>query len=676
MRLKDSIESIRGVGDKVSKLYKRLHIETVENLIYHFPRRFEDYSNVSTIMDLSPGPITLKVQVKSVTGRYVRRGLHITEGLVSDDTGSIKLTWFNQPYRVKALKKKVWYFVSGEYAFQKDRYSITNPSMELASSFTKNTARIVPIYPETKGLKSHQIRKHVAELLPLIRSLEESIPPMIMDEQQLISHAQAVEWIHFPNSEVEITTAKKRLGFEELYEISLASALNRQDVMQNKGPQIQIDEELAMRYVAGLSFKLTDAQRKTAWKILKDMSTSKPMNRLLEGDVGSGKSVVAGMAAVMAVASGYQVAYMAPTEILARQQYEELGRLLSTFGVKPELVIGAMKPTFKKEVFSRSESGESNFIVGTHALIQDEPVFQNLGLVIVDEQHRFGVKQREKLMGKARTLPHVLTMTATPIPRSLALTLYGELDISVIDQLPAGRQPVVTKIVSPSQRQEVYAQMEQQLSAGRQGYVICPLVDESDKLGVKSVNEEFKRLDTGPFKHRNIALLHGKLKSQEKEAVMNDFTAGKYDLLVATTVIEVGVNVPNATVMLVEGAERFGLAQLHQLRGRIRRSQHQPFCYLMPSTVQRPSQRLRAMESTDDGFKLAELDLELRGPGQIYGVAQSGVLDLRMASLSDVKLIAAARAAAKQSVDKQIDLAKYPRLCSRVNKLRKITTLN
>lgn len=670
------IAAIKGVGDKVSKLYKRLNVKSVEDLIYHFPRRYEDYSRVTPIKSIKPGVVTLKVQVASVNGRYARRGLHITEALVKDDTGSIKLTWFNQPYRAKALKQKVWYYVSGEYTYQGDRYSIVNPSMEQVSSFPKNTARIVPIYPETKGLKSHQIRKHITELMPQIRKLEETLPEFVIKDQGLLAHAEAVENLHFPKSGNQLEGAKARIGFEELYEISLASALNKQAAASKEGPSIPIDEQLARDYVQALDYKLTDAQRKSAWQILKDMASPEPMNRLLEGDVGSGKSVVAGLAALMAIKGGYQTVYMAPTEILARQQYEDLGQMLSKFGVKSELLIGSLNAKQRSESIKSIKSGQADFVVGTHALIQDGPVFKKLGLVIVDEQHRFGVKQREKLMGKAKTLPHVLTMTATPIPRSLALTLYGELDVSIIDQLPPGRKPVKTKIVNPASRQSVYAQIEEQLQAGRQGYVICPLVDDSDKLGVKSVTEEFKRLDTGPFKQRAIGLLHGKLKSEEKERIMAEFVAGKLDLLVATTVVEVGVNVANATVMLIEGAERFGLAQLHQLRGRIRRSKYQPYCFLMPSAGVKPARRLRAMETTNDGFKLAELDLELRGPGQIYGVAQSGELDLRLANLRDIRLVKAARDAAFKTLEERVELIQYPRLQARLAKLRKITNLN
>ena len=482
--------------------------------------------------------------------------------------------------------------------------------------------------------------------------------------------------LHFPKSADELNKAKDRLGFEELYEISLAGLLNKQDLARQKGLKLKFNAATAKKFVDSLPFKLTNAQRRAAWQALKDIDSIEPMNRLVEGDVGSGKSVVAAMAVLMAAKSGYQTAYMAPTEILARQQYEALGQLLGSFGVKTELYISALSTKDRKAADKFIEAGQANLIVGTHALIQKHPKFHSLALVVIDEQHRFGVGQREKLLGKAIKTPHVLTMTATPIPRTLSLTLYGELDVSVIDELPPGRQPVTSEIATPANRAKVYEAIEGEIAKGRQAYVICPLVDESDTLGVKSVTEESKRLDAGPFKQRKVAMLHGKLKSDDKETIMRDFAAGKYDILVSTTVVEVGVNVPNASVMLVEGAERFGLAQLHQLRGRIRRSSFKPLFYMMTSEVTAPPKRLRYVASTDDGFKLAELDLKLRGPGEIYGHRQHGELDLRMAKLTDIKQIKRAKEAAEKTVAAGINLLQYPRLSARVNSLRKITNLN
>ena len=676
MELVTSIQYIKGVGERTAGLLAKLGVDTVEDLIYHFPRRYEDYSKVVEIKDVKPGPLSLRVRVRSVHKRYARRGLHITEALVEDNSGPLKIVWFNQPYRAVALKTDKEYFVSGDYAYQGDRYQMVNPSMELVSAFPKNTARIVPIYPETKGLRSHQIRKLIGELLPLVRDLPESLPDFVVGQEKLMTHAEALVNLHFPTNTDALDQARDRLGFEELYEVILASLLNKQAAEREEGAKITFNQKITVDFVKSLPFQLTDAQRAAAWQVLQDLDDIKPMNRLVEGDVGSGKTIVAAMAILMAAYSGYQTAYMAPTEILARQQYDTLTQLLSSFNIKTELYIGSLSSFERTQANARIKNGEGNLIVGTHALIQKHPIFKNLTLIVIDEQHRFGVNQREVLMGKAKTVPHVLTMTATPIPRSLALTVFGELDISIINQPPAGRKPVITEVASSASRTQLYAKVEEQLKAGRQGYVICPLVDDSDVLGVKSVNEEIKRLNTGIFKHRRIAALHGQLASAEKESIMRSFVAGEYDLLVATTVVEVGVNVPNATVMIIEGAERFGLAQLHQLRGRVRRSDHQAYAFLVPSTHDVPLKRLRAVAATDDGFALAELDLKLRGPGQIYGYQQSGELDLRLAQLTDAKLIARARQAASQTIKKKVNLLDYPRLSAHVNAYRKITNLN
>jgi ATP-dependent DNA helicase RecG len=403
------------------------------------------------------------------------------------------------------------------------------------------------------------------------------------------------------------------------------------------------------------------------------------MNRLVEGDVGSGKTVVAAMAAIMAIRHGYQVALMAPTELLARQHAETMYDLLAPMGMESEvaLLIGSMKQAEKKAVHTIIKEGRAHLLVGTHALITDTVDMHKLGLVIIDEQHRFGVDQRKKLQAKAGHMPHVLSMTATPIPRTLALTLYGELDVSIIDEMPPGRSPVITQIISPNSRQPMYDDIEKQLTEGRQMFVVCPLIEDSEALGkVLSAETVHKGLSQKYFPHRNVGLLHGKMKSDEKDRIMSQFVAGKLDILVSTTVIEVGVNVPNATIMLIEGAERFGLAQAHQLRGRVGRGAHQGYCYLVMSDSKEPTQRLRALVKSTDGFKLAEMDLEIRGPGAIYGQAQSGQLDLRIANLSDVKLIALVRKSAQKFIEAHENISTYPELAKAVQRYRSITNLN
>jgi ATP-dependent DNA helicase RecG len=535
----------------------------------------------------------------------------------------------------------------------------------------------VPVYRETKGFKSSQVRKVIREVMPLIDELEETLPVWIVKKQKLMSRSQAVAEMHFPSSKKALEEAKRRLGFEEVFGLTLAALLNKYELMQEQAIRVPFEEKLAKDFVSNLPFTLTDAQRKAVWQIYKDLENTQPMNRLIEGDVGSGKTVVATMAALMAIKQGYQVALMAPTELLARQHAETIFELLKPISMENtvSLLIGGLKPAQKEDAQARIKSGEIKFVIGTHALIQEKVDMHKLGLVIIDEQHRFGVDERKKLQAKAGHAVHVLNMTATPIPRSLALTLYGEMDISIIDIKPAGRKPIKTKICSPNSRKQLYEEIEKELRNGRQMFVVTPLISDSDALPARSAEEAHKDLSKS-FKNRRVGLLHGKMKPEQKDAIMQQFVRHELDILVSTTVIEVGVNVPNATVMLIENAERFGLAQIHQLRGRVGRSDHQGYAFLMQGDSKEPSRRLRALESSDDGFKLAELDLEIRGPGAIYGTYQHGQLDLRIAKLTDVKLIAAARKTAQEFIDRQENLVKYRELHKRVQKLRAVTNLN
>jgi len=671
------ITALKGVGEELAKKLAILRIHTIGDLIENFPRRYEDYSNIVPVGQLKPGMVTIEANITQIKGRYVRRGLHITEAIASDESGSVRLVWFNQPYRAGAIKPGQPYFIAGEYGLRRGRFSILNPACELASDFPVNTARIIPIYRETKGLKSHYIRRLIREALNNFNELPEHLPDWLVQEQDLIPHTSAVSEMHFPSSSEDLELAKKCLGFEEVFELSLAALLNKYELAHEHALLIPFREKLAKDFVGQLPFKLTDAQRKVVWTIYKDMEQSYPMNRLVEGDVGSGKTVIAAMAAIMAMEQGFQVAFMAPTEILARQHADTLYKLLENinYGDHVGLLIGGLSAKQKEQVRERIASGEIRLIVGTHALITEKVDMQKLGLIIIDEQHRFGVDQRKKLQAKAGHMPHVLHMTATPIPRSLALTLYGELDISILDEMPPGRHPIETKIVSPNSRKQLYEKMDQELETGRQMFVVCPLITDSDTSAGNSVEEVYEKLQKA-FKNRKVGMLHGQMKSKEKDEQMQKFIAKEYDILVSTTVIEVGVDVPNASIMLIEGAERFGLAQIHQLRGRVGRGAHQSYCYLMLSDSKAPSPRMQALESTTDGFKLAELDLQMRGPGAIYGLSQHGALDLRVASLADTKLIYSARTAAQEFIDKKEKLGKYPELNKKVTTLRAITNLN
>jgi ATP-dependent DNA helicase RecG len=678
MTLGSELTELKGVGEAQAKKFALLGVKSVGDLVNYYPRRYDDFSTVTPINKLNPGAVTIQAEIKQAKGRYARRGLHLTEAVASDNSGSLRLIWFNQPYRAAALKAGQTYFISGQYELSRQRFAILNPSVEMASDFPVNTARILAVYRETKGLTSRQIRLAAEAVLLLIKKLPETLPGWLVAEQKLLSRAEALRAIHFPKTTEQLEAAKRRLGFEEVFQLSLASLLNKQDNQSEQALKIPYDEQLAVRFSRSLPFKLTDGQRLTIMRIYKDLAQTQPMNRLVEGDVGSGKTVVATMAALMALAQGWQVALMAPTELLARQHAETIHKLLQPLGSEGmvDLLVGSLSAAQKNQARAAIASGQAQFMVGTQALIQEQVDMHKLALIIVDEQHRFGVEQRKTLMAKAGHMPHVLSLTATPIPRSLALTLYGELDISVLAEKPAGRQPVVTELVSPNSRAQLYRKVDGYLEAGRQLFVVCPLIGESEALDAAAAERVYDELHKKIFKHRRIGLLHGQLKTADKQRIMQQFVRHELDILVSTTVIEVGVDVPNASIMLIESPERVGLAQLHQLRGRIGRGSQQAHCYLLLSDSQPPNRRLRALASSSDGFRLAELDLELRGPGAIYGTSQHGALDLRIAKLSDTQLIASARTAAREFLDRREDLLKYKGLMTQVTRLRAVTNLN
>ena len=676
--LDSPVTELKGVGEALAKKLAILGIKTVYDLIDYYPRRYEDYSNLTTINSLKPGPVSIQAKINHAKGRYVRRGMHITEAIASDNTGSIKLVWFNQPYRSASLKASQEYYLSGNFELRNQRFSITNPSIEMVSDMPVNTARIIPVYKETKGLSSYQIRGALKQCIDLIKQLPEILPPTITKKAKLMTHAEAILNLHFPKSSDDLAIARHRLAYEEVFSLSLASLLNKQEIKSEKSLSIDFLQQLAKDFVDKLPFQLTAGQRKIIWQIYLDLQKTQPMNRLVEGDVGSGKTVVATMAALMPLAQDWQVALMAPTEILARQHAETIHNLLKPLGMHQSvgLLVGSLKKSQKEAAHEAIKNAEIKFIIGTHALIQEAVDMHKLALIVIDEQHRFGVKQRKQLMSKAGHMPHVLSLTATPIPRSLALTLYGEMDVSILDEKPKNRAVIETNIKSPNSRPALYDEIDQEIDKGRQAFVVCPLISESEALNAKSAEETFQEMKKGYFKNRRIGLLHGKLKAELKQAIMQDFIDHKLDILVSTTVIEVGVDVPNATVMLIESAERFGLAQIHQLRGRVGRSEHPGYCYLMLSDSKPPSRRIRALESSNDGFKLAELDLDIRGPGAIYGTMQHGQLDLRIASLTDSKLIAEARNNAQELIDSGENLLQYKELMKTVNKLRAVTNLN
>ncbi len=677
MKLTTSLDNVKGVGPKTFSQLQAAGLETVNDLITFLPRKFDDYTEVVAIADISPGKKTIKARCQSIEVRRVRRGMTVTTATLADSSGKLKAVWFNQPYRATQLKNpQEEFFFSGTFEFTYKSYQLTNPSTEKVSDMPISTDRIVPVYRAVKGLKSQLVRKILLELKPLITMLPETLPPEVVAKQQLVSYSQALLGMHFPGSLDDIAQARQRLAFEELFQLLLASQLNRQANSRLTGWPIPFDLPVVKQFVASLPFELTAAQRRAAWDIIQDFERSIPMNRLLQGDVGAGKTVVAGLAARNAAQAGYQTAIMAPTEILASQHAETLHKLLEPAGVSVGLLTGSVKGKARQALYQAIETGDIDVVIGTHALIQEAVKFHRLGFVAIDEQHRFGVAQRQQLLDKADKLPHMLAMTATPIPRSLQLTVFGDLDISIINQLPKNRLPIKTELVSPVSASKIYQAIDSQIEQGRQAYVVCSLIDDSPTRDQQSVEAEYKKLKNSVLGKRRIAILHGRMKAGEKDQIMTDFKQHKFDILIATTVIEVGVDVPNASVIMIEDADSFGLAQLHQLRGRVGRGEYQSYCYLMLSSNQKPSQRLREIEKSTDGFYLAEVDLKLRGPGEIYGRAQHGDLNLEIANIGDSKLVARVQKAVDQFMATEPDLLQYKQLYEQVSRYQRLTTLN
>lgn len=676
MKLTTSLDKIKGVGPKTYEQFCLAGIKTVGDLLTFLPRKHEDFTEVVKISDIHPGKMTIRAKCEKISTRPVRRGLRLTTAVLADETGKLQAVWFNQPYRANQLSGGDEFYFSGGFEFNYSRYQLTNPSAEKVSDMPVQTDRLLPIYPAIKGLKSQLVRKILSELKPMMTMLPETLPLDIVKSESLVSYSQALLGMHFPKDVSDIARARERLSFEELFELLLGALLNKKDNNSLTGWNIPFDQPTVSNFVKKLPFALTNAQRLAAWEILQDFETGKPMNRLLQGDVGSGKTVVAGLVACQVAQAGLQTAILAPTEILASQHAETLSKLLSPFGINVALYTGSVRGKSRQELLKNLKNGKIDVIVGTHALIQPGVEYKKLGFVVIDEQHRFGVEQRQALLNKSKYLPHLLAMTATPIPRSLALTLYGELDVSILNEMPKGRRPITTKIWSPININKLYEQVDKELAKGRQAYIICPLIDDNPDNDKKSVDREYKKFQSTIFNHRRIGLLHGRLTSQEKDSVMRKFANGEIDILVSTTVVEVGVDVPNATVMVIENADQFGLSQLHQLRGRVGRGKFDSYCFLVMTGTDKPSQRLREIESSQDGFYLAEVDMKLRGPGEIYGKAQHGALNLQIATLADTKMIVRARKAAEKFVNSDENMLKYSQLASAVERYRRLTTLN
>ena len=667
MDLGAPIQEVKGIGPKTAEVLHKAGIFTLRDLVYHLPRDYEDFQQAQNIADLKPGNVTVRARVEEIKTRRMRRNLAITEATLRDKTGAVRAVWFNQPYRAKQFEKDVEYYFTGTMALNYGRYQISNPSAVSSKDYDSklNTYKIQPVYPARGSVKSQDFKKFIKTIDNNIALIPDMIP-------NFPGRADALFEVHFPENLAQARAGREYLATEELFSLLLAARLNREENQKLRTDPIKCDMKEFKAFVEKLPFKLTNAQRRATWEILQDMAADIPMNRLLQGDVGSGKTMVAALSAFAAAKGGYQTALMAPTEVLATQHTESLANLFKG-QLSVALLTGSTK--HKDELKKHIKAGEVDLVIGTHALITDDTEFAHLGLAIIDEQHRFGVAQRQKLLSKAHTMPHLLSMTATPIPRSLQLTIFGDLAVSILDELPAGRQPITTKIVSPNSTKQMWGAIEKELLAKHQVYYICKKIDDKGASELSSVKKEVQKI-AHQFPNYNVAYLHGKMKPAEKDEIMTLFANGEIDILVSTTVVEVGVNVPNATVMVIADADQYGLSQLHQLRGRVGRGSAASYCYLINSNSDAPTRRLREIERSQDGFYLAEVDLKLRGPGELYGSLQHGALDLRIATITDTKLVHKADMLVKQFRQEGYNMLEYKELSDSVRKYQRLTTLN
>ena len=653
-KLSDPVTILKGVGPTKAKQFAALNIHTLGDLICHFPRGYEDRTRLVTIEKLETDvPACFKAMVMNTPRTsHVRKGLDITKVQVADHTARLTLTFFNQKYTAEQLQYGKEYIFYGAVSGDFIGYNMASPTFEALDSPPVITRRVLPIYPLTAGLSNASMLKAVRQALSICNPPEEILPESVRKQHGILPAERAYYAIHGPSSMEEAEMAKKRLIFEEFFVFSAGLSLIRAARAGKKTPPYSAVDLSA--FYAALPFTLTGAQQKAIQEIAADLQRGQPMNRLVQGDVGSGKTMVAAAAAYLAIQNNRQAALMAPTEILAEQHYHSLSALFAPLGITSCLLTGSLTPKQKKETRAAIEAGQVDLIIGTHALVSDNTIFSRLGLVITDEQHRFGVGQRSKLSAKGDD-PHLLVMSATPIPRTLALLMYGDLDVSILNELPPGREPVDTFLVGERMRPRVNAFIRKQVMEGHQCFVVCPAVEEAEGMDMKAVTVWADTLRQTVFPDLRVSLLHGQMKGAEKEAIMGDFAAGNADVLVATTVIEVGVDVPNATLMVIEDADRFGLSQLHQLRGRVGRGKAKSYC-ILTSHTQNPEtlQRLKALCKTTDGFKIAEEDLQLRGPGDFFGSRQSGMPVFRVANLScDLQTLKDAQEASARWIDTQ-----------------------
>jgi ATP-dependent DNA helicase RecG len=716
-RLDTPLYEALGAKNVFLKRLETLGVKTIGDLLRHFPSRYDDFSRIMSVAELTPGEeATVQGIVRNVQVKYThRRGMTLVEAFIEDATGSIRAVWFNQPYLANALRIGRAVSLAGKVSISEEgEYYLNHPAHEILrdeSDGGQHTGRLVPIYPETRGLTSRGIRFLVGNILKRRIALAEWIPAEILAAQNLPDLPAAFAHIHFPETIEDALAAKRRFLFEDLFLLHLVNLKQKLALAEESAPEIPTDLEHLRKVLTALPFTLTPSQKRSLWEVIQDMAKPRPMNRLLQGDVGSGKTIVAALAALGAAEHGFQTAFMAPTEILARQHFETFQKffgalpkehqpaigLITASGATVAYEHGVSGKTKKEELWRNVAQNEIAIVFGTHTLIQRSAKFKNLGFVIVDEQHRFGVRQRQALIqgsegrgarGEGQKsnsrgpIPHFLSMSATPIPRTLMMTIFGDLDVSLITELPAGRQATLTKVVLPLERTGTYAFIRKQVKGGRQAFVICPRIEEENpesriqnpekNLELKSVKTEYDRLSKKIFPDLKVGMLHGRMKPKEKEIVMREFADREIDILVSTSVIEVGVDMPNATIMMIEGADRFGLAQLYQFRGRVGRGEHQSYCFLLTDSASDATKaRLNAILAAKNGFALAEKDLALRGPGQFFGEAQTGLPDIAMEALRDADLVKASRDAAVAVVQHDPTLANFPALIAKLGAFKK-----
>ncbi len=656
---------------------KEMGIKTLGDLLTYFPRAYRDEQEFTKINELKTDEVNvLEVKIKTIMTLPTRAGGVITRAVVGDDTGEISVMWFNQRHLKQMFFKGSQIILTGKAKFEQGRIVMVSPKYEKPSSILLHTGRIVPVYPESEEITSKWLREKIFHVLPYAKYFDEYLPSWVLQGEGLLSFADAIYHVHFAKDEEFLKKARERLAFDELFMLQFM-ALRRKKWWQEgfTGEKKRFSTKLDMvEFYSALPFELTGAQKRTIEEIFTDISRDFPMLRLVQGDVGSGKTAVAAAVIFAMIKSGYQCVLMAPTEILAKQHYKNLVNLFADFAFNIQMLTGSMSASEHDAVVTQMATGTCDLVIGTHALIQEGITFPKLGLVVIDEQHRFGVKQRAKL--KTQGFPHLLNLSATPIPRTMALTIYGDQDLSILDELPPGRTPIVTRLVPEAKRKDAEFWVSDQVAKGHQVFIVCPLIEESEAIQVKAATLEYERLSKEIFPQHKLALLHGRMKGDEKEAVMKAFSAGEINILVSTSVIEVGIDVPNASIMMIEGADRFGLAQLHQFRGRVGRGSNQSYCFLFTdSNSDDALQRLKFMVQYTSGFDLAEMDLKIRGPGEIYGVKQSGIPDLRMATFSDKELLDRVRSCAERLVNEDIDLKSYQALAKKIAKIESQTEI-